>query len=164
MQSLLVPKQRQEKQTSQSQKRTQRRKKNGPSLWTFCHPARISTNASQTQHSRWRLEYDSFLNYLCLAVMERPLVPDSLPSSVSVALWVGHFPEAGCAEAGGPRLCFCSRSHVGRQNGGGWVRHRSVPETHDKVRNCWCSLITACLKEKEEYVRFNGCDLTGVLI
>lgn len=70
-------------------------------------------------------------------------------SSASVALWVGHFPEAGCAEAGSPRIRVCSRSHLGWQNGGGRVRHRSLPETHDKVSNCCYILIAGSQSENK---------------
>lgn len=59
----------------------------------------------------------------------------SLPSAAPapVALRAGRVPEAGHSEAGGSRLCVCSRAHVSRENGGGRVCHRSLSETHDQV-------------------------------
>lgn len=71
--------------------------------------------------------------------------PVSLPSSAPVAVWSGRFPETGCAEAGGSRLCVCSRTHISWQNSGGRVRHRSLTETHDKVCICWYKSISSTL-------------------
>ena len=62
---------------------------------------------------------------------------DPVSSSAPVAIWAGCLPEAGCAPAGGSRLRVCSRSHIGWQNSGGRIRHRSLPETHDEVCMCW---------------------------
>lgn len=70
---------------------------------------------------------------------------DYLPFSSPVAVWVGCFPETGCAEARGSRLCVCSCTHISWQNSGGRVRHRSLTEAHDKVCVCWYKLIFSAL-------------------
>ena len=53
--------------------------------------------------------------------------------SSPVAVRAGCFPEAGHTEAGGSRVRVCCRAHISWQNGGGRIRHRSLPEAHDKV-------------------------------
>lgn len=65
--------------------------------------------------------------------------------SAPVAIRAGCFPETGHTEAGGSRLCVCSRAHISRQNSGGRIRHRPLPETHDEVRICRRSSISSAL-------------------
>lgn len=65
-------------------------------------------------------------------------VPVPLSSSAPVAVRAGCFPEAGHSEARGSRLGVCSRAHISRENSGGRVCNRPLPETHDEV--CLCFL------------------------
>ena len=50
-----------------------------------------------------------------------------------MVLRAGRLPEAGHPAAGGPRVSVRSGTHLRRQDGGGRVRHRPLPETHDQV-------------------------------